>query len=171
VLLIGGLGVVLLIGALALHVADLALWALLVLAGTYCLGIPVHVSTAAQATLYGLGLLAVAELSYLSFDQITWVRGEAGTQRRRLGLLALVVAGTLAVDRVAIGSAGLAVGDDLLLAAAVAGMLLIVGVVVMAVLATTGTTGTTGTASSADGAGADRRADAVRRAGGERAER
>jgi hypothetical protein len=161
VLLIGGLGVVLLIGALALHLAELALWALLVLTGAYCLGIPVHVSTAAQATGYGLGLLGVAELSYLSLDQITWVRGEAGTQRRRLGLLLLVVAGTLAVDRVAIGSAGLAVGDNLLLAAAVAGLLLIVGTVVMAVLAASG---------SADGAGADRGADAVRRAGGERAE-
>ncbi|MFL6138862.1 MAG: hypothetical protein ACJ74O_13835 [Frankiaceae bacterium] len=169
VLLIGGAGVLLLLVAIALHLPDLTLWALLVLAGAYCLGIPVHASTAPQAAGYGLGLLGTAELSYLSYEQITWVRGERGTQRRRAGLLAGVVVATLAVDQVAIGSAGLSVGGDLLLAAAFGGMLLIVGVTVTAVLSLV-STGRDEQArrASADRAGPDGDAHAVRRTSGER---
>ena len=126
---VGGCGVVLLALALLLSVPELLTWALAGLAAAYGLGLPVHAGSAVQAAGYGLGLFAVAELGYASFERITRVRGEPGTGRGRLVVLLGVVGATLAVDRVAIGSAGLPAGGDLLLATAVGGVVLLVATV------------------------------------------
>jgi hypothetical protein len=89
----------------------------------------VHAGSLAQAAGYGFGLFAAAECGYASYEQHTRVRGEPGTGRARPLTLLGVVAATLAVDEVAVGSAGLPAGGELLLATAVTGLVLLVAAV------------------------------------------
>jgi hypothetical protein len=127
--IVGGLGAAVVLLAVAVPVSTALPWALLALAAAYGLGLPVHVGSTDQATVYGLGLLAVAELAYGSLQAITRVRGEPGTWRVRLGALLGVVVATLVADSVTIDSARLSTGDAFLLVVAAAGVVLLVGAI------------------------------------------
>ena len=83
-----------------------------------------------RAPLFAAGLLLAAELAYCSLEERENVHGEPGDALRRVGLVALLALGTLAVGAVllvvtdAMRAGGLAV--DLLGAAAAAALLLLV---------------------------------------------
>lgn len=83
-----------------------------------------------QAPLFAAGLVVTAELAYWSLEEREDVRGEPGDALRRLGFVALVALGTLAVGAIllvvtdAMRAGGLAV--DLLGAAAAAALLLLI---------------------------------------------
>jgi hypothetical protein len=109
----------------------LVIWAVLVLAADYLFGLPVRAGSLAAAAAYGLALLVVAELAYLSFELATPVHGEPGTWLGRAAMSAAVVAVTVVADDVALGAAYFSGGGGLLLATAVVSAVLIVGVVAL----------------------------------------
>jgi hypothetical protein len=122
---VGGCGMLALVPALLRFVSDLVPWALCALAGAYGVGLPVHVGSVSEAAGYGIGIFLVAEFAYASYDNVTRVKGEPGTRAPALVLLLAIVAASLLLDEVAVGSSRLATDSGLLLVTAVASVVLL----------------------------------------------
>jgi hypothetical protein len=129
----GGLGCLLLVVALAAPAPEAIPWGLACLAASYGLGLPVHAGSADQAAAYGIALLAAAELGYASLNARTAVGGEPGTRRIRVSALLGVVAATLVLDQVTVGSARVSTGDASLLVLATAGIVVLVAAIAVMV--------------------------------------